>query len=122
MKKQQPPAEEVASKTPMDPADRRERTRKLLAGRITSEDRMVCYVVDRLRKVIQEADMVRKQLQQAEAQAAQARERMLKLDGMRAAYMEDLETFDVDTPETDEKELPEDKETTAPAELQRDVA
>ena len=93
-----------AKPTQLEQADRAERTQKLVTGRISSDHPVVRYMIGKLRQVVQEQDFVSKQLQQAEAQAAQARNRLLELRGMRTKYIEDIEAFDEETVTSEETE------------------
>lgn len=126
MQKKKAPAKtegnvQPAKPTPVEQADRAERTQKLVTGRISSDHPVVRYMIEKLRQVVQEQDFVSKQLQQAEAQAAQARNRLLELRGMRTKYVEDIEAFDTETAASEEVE-----ETTvveeAPPDKDKEVA
>ena len=104
----------------MDATERAERTQKLVLGRISSEDSVVCYMVDQLRRIINETDVVSKQLQQAEAQAKQARDRLLELRGMRNKYIQDIEAFDKTTAPAEAPVIEEQAPPEAPTIAERE--
>lgn len=95
MKPQQPGVNpQTTQLSPEEAAERAERVQKLVAGRIAPPNQVVGYMVDQLRKVLQESEGLSNQLQQWESRAAQARNRLGELRGMRNKYIEDIEAFD----------------------------
>lgn len=92
-KAKNPPAQ-PEQPSPEDTAERVERLQKLLMGRVRSENPVVDYMVGQLRMVLKETEQLSNQLQQTEARAAQMRNRLIELRGIRAKYTEDIQVFD----------------------------
>lgn len=93
-----PNPQAAMQESPEAAAERAERVQKLLTGRIQPPNPVVSYMLDKLRKVLRETEGVNSQLQQWEARTAQARNRLMELNGMRMKYLEDIAAFDKEQP------------------------
>lgn len=99
-KKSNQPVERTIEAVKVDPAEQQERLQKLLSGRLSSENEMVCYFVEKLRKVIAETDQLQKRYQQYQKTVTQLEHRLRELQGMQSTYAEDLKHWDLKCQET----------------------